>query len=1159
MQCLECGFSNSDTANFCSGCGANLVDHDAAPAVTGEARDLEHELTVAQDAVRRLRRYIPEAVADGILYDRGRLRGERREVTILFVDVVGFTRLSASLDAEPLFRLINDLMGRLIACVDSYDGLVDKFLGDGLMAIFGAPLAHENDMELAVRAALDMQKAIVEFDPIARAQLGASLQLRVGIHCGPVIAGIIGAQYQAAYTVIGETVNLASRLESLARPGHILVSERVYQRTRAFFNFQAMGTTQVKGFEQPVAVYEVVGDRSEPLSARGVSGVSTVFLGRDAERERLSALWSAFLKDRHGRLVIIQGEAGIGKSRLISEWLSTVPSGRIAVWQGRGLPYAQGVGYGVFRSLLQDVQRTCPPDVDWDSKVAPTLRPFLREMLGQLPPDERATLRHLEPERVKRLTILALRQWLLGEAGWRPVVLILDDFHWADELSLDALQPLIQLAPEVPVFLCVGTRPRPEAPLHFELPPTDKPLTVPFSLSLELLPLSPEHSRALLEHLVDLEGLPEQLVQTILTRAEGNPFYIEEFVRMLIEKGMLTLGDGQWKVAVQVALQEQDIPTSLRGLMMARVDRLPENLRHVLRYAAVIGLQFAAHLLEEVSRRHQGPVGVLPLLERLTDLGVLAKRPEAGDGIFAFRHILTQETIYNSLMRHQRPDLHCTVAECIEALYADDLDQHVEVLALHYDRARKRERAMRYAVWAGDRARERFVNRDAVEYYSRALQIAQHLSGYETERWQAVVGLGKVHQHTGEYEEAHTYYQTALEDWPDTSPHARAQVMLNLGQVWFERGDLQAAEDWLQQGLAQLDLAPGPAPHARAQVYSELGWCQVRQGNLAQAQEWFEKGLSAVDDTEHYGALASIYNRLGAVHYYRSEWDQAVACVERALELRERLGDDVGYARSLSNLGILKRTSGDWDGALLDYERAVELQERINEVEGLALACTNLGVFYTDRGEWVKAEESLQRSFDISRRIAHPHGLALVHMNLGRLYLLQERWADCARHLKSAIPLYKEAGVRANVNLNEVYDLQSRLYLEQGQVDAAFKWAERSYELLKETTGKDEGESVPWGRYERLVGRIALERGDLAVAQQHLGRSAEIFNESASWVEVGRAIYWVAIVSFKLEQPEQAREELFAAQQIFRQLGAAADLRRIEGWLEQLPEPPGSV
>jgi class 3 adenylate cyclase/tetratricopeptide (TPR) repeat protein len=1156
MRCPECGFPYPEDESRCYVCGADLSAVQDTPVAKRDA-ELQRELTAAQEAVRHLRRYVPSVVAEGILQDRERLRDERREVAVLFADAVNFTRLASSLDAESIFNLINDLLGRLVACVHRYDGTVDKFTGDGLMSIFGAPIAHENDTELAVRAALDMQRAAAEFEPIARAQLGAPLRIRIGIHCGPVVAGILGTEVQAAYTVIGETVNLAARLESLARPSSVLVSARVYQQTQGLFNFQSMGMTQIKGVAEPVAVYEAIGTRSEPLPTRGVAGVTAILLGRDAELDQLYSLMTAFLDDQHGRLVTLQGEAGLGKSRLVSEWLSTVSPDEITVWPGRGLPYAQGVSYGVFRSLLWDVRLASSLDTPWDAQVSPDLRPLLQQILGGPDPGENSALHRLGPERVKQMTVLALREWVLGEARQRPVVLVLEDFHWADDLSRDALQSLISVIHEAPVLLCITARPQPENPLSLAPPPADVDLAAPVYLPLELQPLSPEDSRALLQHLVDLSEMPEQLVDTILTRAEGNPFYIEEFVRMLIEKGVLSLGDGQWQVSSAVEWQTLELSATLRGLMMARVDRLPESLRQVLRDAAVIGVQVDARLLAEVERRLHGVANVAPLLERLTSLGMLVERPQAGEQMYAFRHLLTQETIYNSLLRSQRPTLHRTVAECIEYLYAEDLRNHAEVLALHYDRAYVRTKAMRYALLAGERARERFANRDAIEYYSRALQISQHLGGYGAERWQAAIGLGEVLQHVGEYDEAIACYQAALDEWSGAAPQSRAWAMLRLGQVWDRRGEMQEAEGWLRQALAQLSQSSVKLPELRAQIYSELGWLSLRRGDMAAARDWLGQGLDLVGTGGRYEVLSSIFDRLGAVHYQRGEWKQAAECVERAIQHRSRAGDIVGYASSLNSLARIKWASGDWDGALDDYERAVAIYERVGEVEGLAQTYTNLGVLYTSQGEWAEAEENLQKSFETAQRISHPYDLARAHTNLGRLYLLQERWDECSQHLNAAVPLYMEVGVRADMQLGEAYCLRSSLHLELGQIDEAWQWADRCSDLLRLATGSHEGDSLEWGRYERLMGRVALAGNDLAAADRHLRRSSVIFQGRSAKLETGRTAYQSGLLALAQDEPEKAFQEFGKAKEIFEQLGAAADLERTEEQLAQIPSPEG--
>jgi adenylate cyclase len=609
---------------------------------------------------------------------------------------------------------------------------------------------------------------------------------------------------------------------------------------------------------------------------------------------------------------------------------------------------------------------------------------------------------------------------------------------------------------------------------------------------------------------------------------------------------------GQWRVSSAVALQTVEIPTTLRGLMMARVDRLPEDLGEVLRSAAVIGLQFSARLLGEVQKRLHGRESILPSLERLAGLGLLVERPQVEQQMYAFSHILTQETIYRSLLCSQRPGLHQAVAECIEYLYGDDLGSHVEVLALHYDQARVRGKAMHYSLLAGDRAQERFANREAIEYYSRALQFSQHLSGREQERWHAAVGLGDVEQLTGEYEDAIACYRAALDEWAGASGQDRAHVMFKLAQVWEKRGDQQEAEGWLRQGLAHISSEGAQRPDLRAQIYSELGWLSLRRGDLGTAQERLEQSLALVSNTDHFSVLSSILNRLGAVHYHRGELSEAVRCVERALDLRDRLGDLVGYARSLNNLSILKHANGNWDGALTDLEWAAELHERIGEVEGLALASTNLGLLYGERGEWAKAEENLKRSFAIAQRIAHPYELAQAHTNLGRLYLLQERWQECAQHLDVAIPLYAEAGARANLNLNDDYYYQGVLSLELGQLDAASEWGQRSYDLLWEATGAETGESVEWGRYERLVGRICQARGDLEGALGHLERSAEILESSGSQIEAGRTAYRLGQLWIELGDRCKAGDHLAAAEKVFERLGAAADLRCVEDQLALL-------
>jgi len=1129
MYCTHCGSHNPDDAATCHACHATL---------SADRESLRQALTTAQESLKRLQRFIPSVVAESVLHDQEGLNGERREIAVLFADAVNFTHLSASLDAESVFNLINDLLGRLIACVHRYGGLVDKFTGDGLMAVFGAPVAHENNAEMAVRAALDMQRAADAFTPVAKAQLGAPLEIRIGVHSGPAIAGILGTEEQAAYTVIGDTVNMAARLESLATPGDILVSAQVHTRTQPFFEFQTMEATFIKGVDQPIVTYQVTGRRTAPEAARGIQGVTSIFLGHEAELAQLRARLDDFVAHRTGQRITVRGEAGMGKSRLVSEWLADVTPDTARIWQGRGLPYVQSISYGIIRSLLQDAINSYPPGEAWDSRVSAALLPFLKQTAGlPLTPKEEMPLSTLTPESIKQLTELALREWFIEEARQQPLIIVLDDFHWADDLSRDLLKTLSALTDEVPLIFCVITRPYADAPF-------DTTTGAERSLVVNVNPLTQAQSRELLAHAVDLEGLAESVIDTILTRAEGNPFYIEEFVRMLIEKGLLRLEGAQWRVVSTVALEKLEAPTSLRGLMMARVDRLPENLRNVLRDAAVIGLQFDARILESIERHFHGADSVIPFLERLSEAGLLEPRPQINAHTYAFRHILTQETIYDSILHVQRPTLHRLVAEALTDLYADTLHDQAEVLAIHYDLARVRDKALAYTLLAGKRARLQFANRKATDYYSRALQLSQHLPHCEKERWQAAMGLGDVQQHIGEYEDAIAFYQAALEEWKEAPLNAQAEMMLKLGRVWIQRGDMEEAEAWLQQGLAKLNESEYAQPQIEAEIRTFMGWISLRRGDLTGAQVRLEKALERINGTPHLDALSSILNRLGAVYYNQGDWERATQSVERALAIRESLGDILGVARSSNNLGILKRNSGDWQSALENYQRGLQILEKIGDIEGIAIAHTNIGNVYIDMGDWDKAEANLCQSFEIAQRIANPYEIAQAHLNLGRLYLSQQQWEPAQSHLDAAIALYNQAGARGSSSLIDAYLLLGQLCLEQGEIKAAAKWGAQSHTLLHEVTGQTSGESAEWGRYAQLIGRIAMAQGDAAQSLKHLQKAKTIFEAIRTHLEVGRTAYYCTQAWLILDDAVKARAELVEAQRIFEQLGATSDLHR---------------
>jgi tetratricopeptide (TPR) repeat protein len=453
---------------------------------------------------------------------------------------------------------------------------------------------------------------------------------------------------------------------------------------------------------------------------------------------------------------------------------------------------------------------------------------------------------------------------------------------------------------------------------------------------------------------------------------------------------------------------------------------------------------------------------------------------------------------------------------------------------------------------AGDRARQRFANREALEYYSRALQLAQHVETYADERRQAYIGLGDINQHIGNYEEAIACYRAALENQVEHALGDNAEVMLKLGQVWNKKGNQQEAEIWLRQGLAQIHLEPHPLPKVEAQLTSELGWLSLRQGDLGAAQRWLEEAAELASQHQLYGALSAIFNRLGAVYYTQGNLEKATFAVQKSLELLEQIGDIVGIARPQNNLGILRKSQGDWQGALRSYERCKEIFERIGDIDGATIAYANLGVLYTDFGNWEEAERYLLWDLKLAQQLANPYHLAQAHRSLGRMYLLRKQWNKSAQHLNTAISLYKDIGTRGQIELANTQFLRGLLNLEQGKLESAQEAAEASCELLR-VHGRNEAEAViEKGRCEMLLARLCQERGDFDRAQEHIEGSIQLLRQCGAIIDEAHSRYWRARLHHARGATQQAREELLDVRETFARLGAARDLKETDVTLARI-------
>jgi class 3 adenylate cyclase len=536
-------------------------------------------------------------------------------VTALFADVVGSTALAESMDPEEWTAIMNRAFDRLIPKVYDYEGTVARLMGDAVLAFFGAPVAHEDDPQRATRAALDMIRTAREYAEEVRKTHGIEFALRVGLNTGSVVVGAVGSNNVYEYTAMGDAVNLAARMQSAAKPMTVLISEYTYRFIAPVFDVADLGEIDVKGKSEPVHVYEVQRPKTAPSSTRGLAGLVSPMVGRDKDLQTLLQV-SAAVESGLGRVVLVVGEAGLGKSRLISEWQaeSAIRSkgAQPLQWlEANCLSYGQGLAY----HLLLDLLRACinvsatanisetyaalttlTQDLFGDASIE--VYPYLAHMFSpNLEGEAQTRVQHLDPQALQSQYLAALRKLLSAMGAQRPLGLIFEDIHWADPSSIELLTRLLTLATEAPILFCFVTRPDRDS--HgWKLVNAARETLGAGLTEVLLAALSDEDSRRLISNLLEIEALPDRIRRIILEKAEGIPFFVEEVIRMLMDRGALIKQDNQWIAGEE--LNRVEIPDNLQGLLLARIDRLPEEAKHTLRVASVIGRQFPLRVLEQV-------------------------------------------------------------------------------------------------------------------------------------------------------------------------------------------------------------------------------------------------------------------------------------------------------------------------------------------------------------------------------------------------------------------------------------------------------------------------------------------------------------------------------------------------------------------------------
>ncbi|HTK45447.1 MAG TPA: adenylate/guanylate cyclase domain-containing protein [Patescibacteria group bacterium] len=597
QSCPRCDASVAPEAKFCANCGQALTEASTADAAV--------HTRVAAAAPAPLITKMRSA----------RLTGERKPVTALFADVVGSTTLAEYMDPEDWTAMINEAFDLMSRAVFRYEGTIAQLQGDAMLAFFGAPVAHEDDPERAIFAALDMLDATAEFAAQLKATHGIDFRIRAGINSGPVMVGKVGSDLRYEYTALGDAVNVAARMQTAAQPGTVLVTEMTRRLTGDTFDLEDLGDIEVKGKTEPIHVYRVLGRNAAPGRRRGLAsvGLDSPMVGRAEQLERLSSLLDV-VSAGHGRAAFIVGEPGIGKSRLLAELKRAAlsPPSTTRWFEGHCVSYGRGLPYHLLIDLLRSIlgfsfaateaearsalDAALVDILGADQTEAEDTAPYLADLLG-LPLRPGEAIPTQTPETLQGRYIAATHRLLRGLAARGPVVVVCEDLHWADPASIDVARQIMPLAAQLPILFVAALRAETDSP-GWALIGHARTIFGEALTEIRLDPLAESDSRSLVANLLEIESLPDRVRDLILARAEGNPFFVEELVRMLIEGGVIVQEGSRWVATAEVASVE--IPETLHGLLLARIDQLPDDAKRSLRVAAVIGRQFPVRVLERV-------------------------------------------------------------------------------------------------------------------------------------------------------------------------------------------------------------------------------------------------------------------------------------------------------------------------------------------------------------------------------------------------------------------------------------------------------------------------------------------------------------------------------------------------------------------------------
>jgi class 3 adenylate cyclase/tetratricopeptide (TPR) repeat protein len=979
MKCPKCQTDNPDHRKFCRQCGAKLsilcpqcaAENISGDKFCGECGSIlviyskpEPKSLSFDDKLKKIQRYLPQGLAEKILAQKGRIEGERRQVTVMFCDMAGFTKLSEKLGPEIAYSIMDKVYEILIHKVHDYEGTVNELTGDGIMALFGAPVAMEDAPQRAIRSSLAIHREMSRLTDLLKQENEniPPVKMRIGIHSGPVVVGTLGNDLRVDFKAVGDTVNLASRMEGIAEPGATYVTDETHKLTEGFFRFEALGEKKVKGKDKPIVAYRVIA----PSSRRTRFDVSaeiglTPLIGRERELEILSDTF-ARAKEGRGQVFSIVSEAGLGKSRLLYEFRKAVSNEDIIFLEGKCLSYSKGVAYHPIIDILKasfkikaedegnraraKVQSTLKTLDITDTDSLSTLLDFLSVQ------DSGINKSILSPEAKRDRIINTLIRIIIKYSEIKPLVLAIEDLHWIDQSTEDYLKFLMESISGARVLLIFTYRP--------EFSPSWKSKSYHRQINLNLF--SNQQSIEMVRNLLDADRIDAHLKDLILEKTEGVPFFIEEFVRSLKAIKIIEKIGNQYHLATLD--QGLSVPSTIQEIIMARVDALPEGAKELLQIGSVIEREFSCDLIGKVTDLHEdelfSTINVLKDFELIYERGLFPK------SVIVFKHALTQEIIYHSILSKNRQMLHEKIGRAMEKIFAKNLKEHCGTLARHFIEAGNHEKGAKYSELAAKKANTAASSKEAFEHSLNRVFCLESLPSSDANKKQIIDARTALAAYCINY--AHI-----AEAYEAVAPIVDLTVQINYRK--------------------RLPI-----------IYTTMGLYEITyEENFPKALKFLDEALKMSQETQNpISAYLTLWN-LGMHFSWDCQFEKGEDCFNKCFEMSHAVGNFLGMSASKSILSTWNYLyQGKTELASETLEESLRVAEKSGDIYAKGLAYAGYGYLSYIKGSLTESEGNLLKGLNYLEKTNQIIFSAWTAVCLGQYYVEAKKFENAIGYFQKA-------------------------------------------------------------------------------------------------------------------------------------------------------------